>query len=264
MRKRKIAQFPSEDESAHLFFSDSFSEKKKVQKKGGTSSTNLVSKLQARRKEQFPDSKLKYDDQSASRDYQADKEQFCSKCTALKNKIEELEEDQKQLSNQIGAMNDLQSLVGELRHSLSGQLCPQNLTSPSRPIPSATASPSASSFESISLDSDSSNETVLIGEDVKVNRTLLQRCNHSQPTKLVCDLLALTGQRASSKEVVKPPLNTKKVNAIFAYTLSKFPTVPLKELTGAARNKLNNQSKLYRKPLTGKLAFLVNVTACLF
>lgn len=68
---------------------------------------------------------------------------------------------------------------------------------------------------------------VLIGEGVKVNRTLLQRCNHSQPTKLVCDLLAvvfsrdelathsLTGQRASSKEVVKPPLNTKKVNAIF-------------------------------------------------
>ncbi|KAJ8352066.1 hypothetical protein SKAU_G00235420 [Synaphobranchus kaupii] len=38
---------------------------------------------------------------------------------------------------------------------------------------------------------DISNDNVSITEGMEVNRLKLQRCNHQQPTKLICDLLGV-------------------------------------------------------------------------
>ncbi|XP_063068565.1 BEN domain-containing protein 6-like [Engraulis encrasicolus] len=100
---------------------------------------------------------------------------------------------------------------------------------------------------------------MVIGEGIVVKRAKVMRCNHSSPSKLVCDLLSvlytrrelatmsLTGQKGSAKEAVKPPLPPNALNAIFDYTLQKFPGADVATLRGAIRNKLNNESKVFKK-----------------
>ncbi|KAL2096771.1 hypothetical protein ACEWY4_005978 [Coilia grayii] len=160
-----------------------------------------------------------------------------------------MERDNQRLIRQLDAIHDLKHMLKACAPPASQPL--QSAPPASQPLQSAPLTAGQTQ--------DPSSDDMVIGEGIVVSRTKVMRCNHSSPSKLACDLLSvlytrrelatmsLTGQKGSAKEAVKPPLPPNVLNAIFEYALQKFPGADVATLRGAVRNKLNNESKVFKK-----------------
>ncbi|KAK7158571.1 hypothetical protein R3I94_005027 [Phoxinus phoxinus] len=225
-RKRKPLCISSDDDEEP---------EKEIVKKKPKKSSSLLSKLLEKRKEQLIDSTAV---------------QECTNCCALKEKIKQLEEDNRRVVLHLDTINELKSMVCVLKEGLEERSTPAK-----HQRPAILAHPHSPQDNQV----DPLEDDVTIADGVTVNKIQLMRCNHQSPMKLVCDLLgvmftqeelsthSLTGLKGGASESLKPCLDKKHVNAIFEYTLKKFPSANIKELRVAARNKLNNASKLFRK-----------------
>ncbi|KAL2096922.1 hypothetical protein ACEWY4_006129 [Coilia grayii] len=173
----------------------------------------------------------------------------CSNCKQLTDRLLAMERDNQRLIRQLDAIHDLKHMLKACAPPASQPL--QSAPPASQPLQSAPLTAGQTQ--------DPSSDDMVIGEGIVVSRTKVMRCNHSSPSKLACDLLSvlytrrelatmsLTGQKGSAKEAVKPPLPPNVLNAIFEYALQKFPGADVATLRGAVRNKLNNESKVFKK-----------------
>ncbi|XP_052457429.1 BEN domain-containing protein 6-like [Carassius gibelio] len=196
-RKRKALCISSDDEEPA---------EKDIIKKKPEKRPSLLSKLLEKRKEQLIGSTAV---------------QECTNCCALKEKIKQLEEDNRRVVLHLDTINELKSMVCALKGDLEERSAPSK-----HQKPAIFAHPHSSQDNQV----EPLEDDVTIADGVTVNKIQLMRCNHQRPSKLVCDLLgvmftmeelsthSLTGLKGGASESVKPSLNKKHVNAIFDLT----------------------------------------------